>query len=125
EHNDARPLATSGGHDELRLDPVHLGGRDLPGNLAVGEIWDGRRGAGLPCPFLQWAVDAVPHELRRGLAARMAELQADLRGGIVVDEIDDAPPRRFLLVGPEPRATGRYAGGRRDAGHYREDQTGT
>ena len=54
----------------------------------------------------------------------MAKLQADFGGRIGVHEIDDAGPRRLLLVVPKPGAARRDAGVAADAGHFGEDQPG-
>ena len=54
----------------------------------------------------------------------MSKLQADFRGRIGMDEIDDTGPRRLLLVVPQTGAAGRDAGAPPDAGHLGEDQAG-
>ena len=67
---------------------------------------------------------AFPAELGRALGARMAELEADLRLRLGVDEIDDALPGRDVLGVIEPGAAGGDAAFRRHAGHLGEDQAG-
>ena len=60
----------------------------------------------------------------RAFAAGMAELQAELRPGRRMDEIDDALPGRRLFFAPEPEAAGSYARIRRHAGHLAENDPG-
>src|SRR5207237_8161334 len=85
---------------------------------------DGRGRHYVPAAFFQRTIHAVPHQLGCAFAASVAELQGNFRGGIGMDEIDDAPPRRFLLVVPQPGAAWRDASIATDAGHLGKDQTG-
>ena len=124
QHVEAAALAALGRGDELRLDAVHRGAVHLARHLAVGEIGQRRRRHRVPAALLQRPVHAVPHQLGRALAAGVAELQADLRRRIGVDEIDDARPRRLLLVVPQAGAARRDPGVAADAGHLGEDQPG-
>ena len=124
QHVEAAALAALGRSDERRLDRVHRGAVHLARHLAIGKIGNRRRRHHVPAALLQRTVDAVPHQLGGALAAGMAELQADLGRRIGVDEIDDAPPRGFLLVVPQPGAARRDAGVAADAGHFGKNQPG-
>ena len=65
-----------------------------------------------------------PAELGRALGPGMAELQADLRVGLGVHEIDDALPGRLVLGLVGAGAAGRDAALGRDAGHLGVDEAG-
>jgi hypothetical protein len=65
--------------------PVHVGARHLLRHLAVREVRDRRRGDERPVASGERLVVALPHALRRRLAAGVAELHGDLPFG--VDEI--------------------------------------
>ncbi len=54
----------------------------------------------------------------------MAELDAGLGVADRMDEIDQPPPARLLLVVPQAEAAGRDARVRRDAGHLGEHEPG-
>jgi len=74
-------------------------------HLAVGKIGKRRRPKMTShAALFQRTIHAVPHQFGGALAAGMAELQGNLRRGIGVDEIDDAPPRGLLLVVPQAGA---------------------
>ena len=77
-----------------------------------------------PVSVLQRRVHLFPAELGRALGAGMAELAADLRVGLGVDEIDDALPRRLVLRRVQAGAARRDAAFRADAGHLDADQPG-
>ena len=124
EHVEAGALAALGRVDELRLDQVHVGAGQLARHLAVREVGNRRRRADIPGALIERPVDALPHQLGRAFAPGMTELQAELRGRVGVDEIDDPLPGRLLLVVPQARAAERDARLGRDAGHLGEDQPG-
>ena len=88
---------------------VHVGARHRARHLAVRIIGQGRGRDDRPVALGQRLVDAVPHQPGRALAPGMAELQAELRAGVGVDEIDDALPGRLLRVVVHAGAAGRDA----------------
>ena len=99
EQVETGPLAGHRGGDELRLDLLHLGDRQLARHLVQpGQVRDRRRRAHLPVALVERLVDALPHQLGRALAARVAELKPDLRGRVLVHECRDPPPRGFVLA---------------------------
>src|SRR3989304_3250518 len=57
-----------------------------------------------PVPRRERLVDPLPEPPRRALAPGVRELQADLRGRVRVDEVDDAAPRGNGLGLVDPRA---------------------
>src|SRR2546430_17519132 len=124
EHVEAAAFAAPGGGDELALDPVHRSAVKLTRHLAVGEVGNGRSRYDIPAALFQRPVHTFPHQFCCALAASMAELQANFRVRISVNEIDDAVPYGFLLVVPETRATMRDTRIAADAGHLGEDQPG-
>src|SRR6266700_912782 len=74
------------------------------GDLVAWRVRQCRGAAHLPVALGKGLVHAFPHEFRRALAAGVAELQADLRAGAAVYELDDAPPRSFVLRRVHARA---------------------
>ena len=102
----------------------HVGTRHLARHLAVREVRQRRCRDQRPAALRQRLVDALPHQLGRALAARMAELQAEFRRRVGVHEIDDALPRRLVRVGVEAGAAVGDARERRHAHHLGEDQPG-
>ncbi len=93
--------------DLVLLRPGHVGGREQR-----------------PVPLRQRRVHLLPAELRRALAAGMADLRADLRVRLGVHEIDDALPGALVLRRIEAGAAGRDAPFRADAGHLDMDEAG-
>ena len=75
-----------------------------------------------PIAVVERDVVPFPAELGRALAARMAELEADLRLRIGVAEVDDLFPRGDMLVVPHAGAAGADPAFGRDAGHLGEDE---
>ena len=126
EHVETGARATQSRLDEARLDLGHAGVIELGGHLADAiEPRQRRRRHQWPIVVAvrYGMVGLFPAELGRTLAPGMAELQRNLGRRILVDEIDDALPLRFLRIGPEAGAAERDARFWRRAGHFGKDQS--
>ena len=108
--------------DELVADLVHVGAGHRRRHLVDRRPLHVARRHHRPIALIERDVVSFPAELGRALAAGMAELEADLRLGIGVDEIDDALPRGDLGLVPHAGAAGADPALGRDAGHLGEDQ---
>ena len=101
----ARAAISADAH-ELVAHPVHVGAvhrASAPGCAATTALGDGAITGQLPAS--SGASHLLPAELRRALGAGMAELHADLRVGLGMDEIDDALPGRLVLGRIEARCS--------------------
>ena len=91
----------------------------------TGEVRERRGREQRPVAVLERQVDALPHQLRRALAARVAELDADLRAS---EFAWTKSTMRFhggdLPLLPQARAAGRDAPAGRDAEHLGHHQPG-
>ena len=124
QHVEAGAVAADGRLDELSDDLVHVARRSLARHLAFGIVGQGRGRADVPRAVLKRAVHSLPHQPCRALAAGMADLQAEFRLRIRVNEVDDALPGLFLRVVPQAGAARRDAALRRHAGHLGVHQPG-
>jgi hypothetical protein len=123
QHVEAAGDAAPCRRHELGFHAVHVGARHGPRHLAVREVGrfagrDDGPGAGF-----ERLVHALPHELRRTLAAGMAELEAHA-GAMAVRQRHDAGPGRLLRVVPQAGAAGGDACPGARAGHLGEDEAG-
>ena len=124
EHVEAGARRHLGRRDELVAHAVHVSPRHRVGALVAIRPRGRRRRHHRPVAVLQRRVHVLPAELGRALGAGMAELAADFRVGLGVDEIDDAFPRRLVLRRVHARAAGRDAAFRAHAGHLDADEAG-
>ena len=92
--------------------------------LTPGRYGSGDGAISGQLPSRQRLVLALPHQLRRALAARVAELGADPGVAVGVHEVDDPRPRGRVLVRVEAAAAGRDPPFARDADHLRHHQPG-
>ena len=92
--------------DELLEDGVHVAAGHLSRHLADGQVGESRWCDQVPVSRFQRLVDPFPHELGRTLAPGMAELDADLRHGVLMNEGGQPRERRFVLRLVHPGATG-------------------
>ena len=122
EHVEAGRFGVPGGAHEIVPDPVHVGAVHLARRLRFRLVGKRRRRDQIPVAGFQRVVHALPAELRRALAPRMAELHAKLGAGLRVAEIHDALERVALRFVPQPRASRRNARFGRGAGHLDEHQ---
>ena len=104
--------------------PVEIGPIHRLRYLALVEIGDGRRRVDRPVAVFQRLVVAFPRAPRRGLAPGMAELDADLGRGVLVDEIDHPLPGADVFGLIDAGAAGRDAAFALDIGHLGEHQPG-
>jgi hypothetical protein len=124
QHVEVRFEGIPGRLNELRQDEIHVLPRHRPRSLAdVLEVWQRRRRQQRPIIRLERIIHALPAELRRTLAARMSDLQAELGAGLRMHELDNAPPCVALRGIPKSRASGRDTAMRRDARHLGEQQS--
>src|SRR5690348_5396218 len=107
EHVEARRVRELGGADVL----PEYGGEVLllhrPRHLRDRQVGQRRGRHERPVALVERQVDTFPEELRRPLSPGVTELRGDLRARVAVDELDDPPPIRHLLLVPEPRAARR------------------
>ena len=93
---------------ELVAHRVHVRARHLARHLAdARQVRQRRRRDQRPVALRQRLVLALPQQLRRALAARVAELRADRRARVRVHEVDDPLPRGGVLVAVQAAAAGR------------------
>ena len=76
EHVEPGRFGVAGGAHEFVPDPVHVGADHLPRGLRFRVIGKRRRRDEIPVAGLQRVVHALPAELGRALAPRVAELHA-------------------------------------------------
>jgi hypothetical protein len=105
-HVEAGALTALDRLDEIRDHRLHVGARHGARHLAVRIVGQRRSRDNRPGALLERLVHAFPHQLGRALAARMAELERELRRRIGVHEVDDALPGGFLCVGVDAGAAG-------------------
>ena len=118
-----RALGHLGRGDELRRAPRPCRRGPSPSAPALrGDHGTADARHHRPVAVGQRRVALLPAELGRALAPGMADLAADLRLGLGMDEIDDPLPRRLMLGRIKARAAGRDAALGRDAGHLGVDQ---
>ena len=122
QHVEAGALAALRRLHEVRDHSVHVGARHFARHLAVRIVRDRRCRDDRPTAFGKWLVHALPHQPGRALAARVPELQAELRRRVGVHEIGDALVRGFLRVVVEAGAAERDARIGRDTHHLGEDE---
>ncbi|SPC13098.1 conserved hypothetical protein [Cupriavidus oxalaticus] len=116
--------AAGTGH-EIVAHAVHVGARHLARGLRLARQVRQRRGRHhRPVALRQRMVHRLPAELRRPLAARVADLHGDARIAAGMHEIDDALPCVALLIVPQARAARRDARIGRHAGHFRHHHAG-
>ena len=110
--------------DELVADQVHVGAGHGLGRLV------GRRPGHVagrhhrPIALRKRLIVTLPTQFGRAFPAGMAELEADFRLGLGMDEIDDPLPLLQLVVVPHAGAARADPPLGRHAGHLGEDQAG-
>ena len=92
------------------------------GTWLQGEYGDRRGRDHLPVAVVERLVDPEPHQLRRPLAARVAELGGHRAVAVAVREVDDPLPRVDVLGAVHARAPGRDPPDVRDADHLGVDE---
>ena len=122
EKVEARLPRAPRGLGEMALDLRHVLGGHLAGSVLGLRPGNGRRRQQIPGFLGREGVVALPLQRGSALAARVAELNADLRPGVPVDELDDLLPGLDLLVVVEPGAAESDPAARRDVGHFRHHQ---
>ena len=124
DHVEAGVDGHAGGGDEFIANAVHVGAGHRPRHLVERRPRHVARGHHRPIAVIEGDVIALPAQFGRTLAARMAELEADLRRGLRVGEIDDPLPCREVIGVPHAGAAGTDPSLGRDAGHFGEQQPG-
>ena len=110
--------------NKLIAHPLHVGSAHFARHLAVRQIGQRRGRQDGPVVAIQRVVHVFPHELGRTLAARVTELQAQLRLAVAVGEGYDARPPLHMLRRVQAGAAGGDARIGGDAGHLRVQEPG-
>ena len=105
KHVESGRRAERCGPDKIGLHRFHLRRRHFLRYLAdARQVGQGRGRPEAPIAAGQRVIRLLPAQLRRTLAARVTELQANARRRFFVDEFNDAPPGGRLGFIPQSGA---------------------
>src|SRR6516162_10253479 len=124
DHVEAGALGVYGRLRVVLAHAIHLGAGDLARHMHEFVERERRGGHNFPVSVGERMIHALPAAPRRALSTGMAELQAELRAALAMDEITDAFPGGDLRVGIDARATGRDPGLFGNRRHLSEHQPG-